>query len=227
MAAWTIPEAGRGRCGARCCRVCAADSAAAIILERLCQGQVCRRWPDGRRITRGPGWCEPGSESAEADFDYTHDPEGLGCPFGSHARRMNPRLPAKLPNAQAAGDVVHARRRPLIRRGHPYGALWSAPSDDAEPAVPDDTPRGMLGMFCCAGLEDQFEHLLGQWAERPVLGVDDRGDAKDPMMGQHDDPESRFHVPLPDRQSVDLARSARLRAHARHAVPASTPACRP
>ena len=50
--------------------------------------------------------------------------------------------------------IVPLSKRPLIRRGMPYG-----PKFDQEP----DAPRGLLGLFFCASLEDQFEHLLIEW----------------------------------------------------------------
>ena len=56
-------------------------------------------------------------------------------------------------------------------------------------------PRGLLGLFFCASLEDQFEHLLGEWANKTPMGPDHRGRAKDPLIGQHDDPHATLHLP--------------------------------
>ena len=189
------------------------------------KAKVCGRWPDGSRFSRKTGWSAPGGAAPETDFDYSEDREGLGCPFGAHTRRMNPRLarpdaqarrfagdqaqeehgdaqqdrhPDARPHSRAPEGVAHARHRPLIRRGRPYGPMWH-PDQGA-----DGVPRGLLGLFFCASLEDQFEHLLGQWAERPPLGVNDIGDAKDPLIGHHENPSSRFHIPLPGGRSVDL-----------------------
>ncbi len=168
------------------------------------KAKVCGRWPDGRRITDGPDWWGPGDHSPEADFDYAHDTEGLGCPFGAHVRRMNPRQRGRRNNGtngtngtEGSDMPVHARQRPLVRRGRPYGALWM-------PGDPRPDEAGLLGLFFCASLEDQFEHLLGQWADRPVLGLPDRGRAKDPLIGQHEDPTLPFDIPQPDRRPTRL-----------------------
>ena len=59
---------------------------------------------------------KPGEKKAPRDetprdqldsFDFSDDPDGQGCPFGSHIRRMNPR----------AERVAPFRERPLMRRG--------------------------------------------------------------------------------------------------------------
>jgi deferrochelatase/peroxidase EfeB len=115
-----------------------------------------------------------------ADFDYARDEEGFLCPFGSHARRMNPRDDG-LPHA--------ARVRPLIRRGMPYGsAFWG------KDALPYEK-RGLMGQFFCASIEDQYEHLVGQWAERVPIGSDDYGGARDPIFGAHDPEDGPFAIP--------------------------------
>lgn len=142
--------------------------------------KLCGRWPDGAPVTASqtrstlPDALPP----AQLDIaDFAGDAKGHGCPFGSHLRRMNPR-----------GDpVLPSRRRPLVRRGMPYGPPYA----DA----PEQT-RGLLGLFFCASLEDQFEHLLGHWADGVPLGSPDRGKAKDPLIGNHEDPAARFEIPM-------------------------------
>ena len=146
--------------------------------------KLCGRWPDGQLITpdgvAAPAGALPDSLLADGSrpppFSFAHDPRGEGCPFGAHIRRMNPR-----------GDGLAQRRpRPLMRRGMPYG-----PAYDIEP----EADRGLLGLFFCASLEDQFEHLLGEWANKNPMGPDNRGNAKDPLIGQHDQPASNLHLP--------------------------------
>ena len=133
---------------------------------------LCGRYPDGRPLAAKEA-------HPEADFDYANDDRGHGCPFGSHVRRMNPR-----------GDVLaHAGRpRPLLRRGMPYGPAWNE-------GEPDASQRGLLGHFFCASIEDQFEHLLGEWAERVPLGSADRGYARDPLVGAHEYGDGVFEIP--------------------------------
>ena len=146
--------------------------------------KLCGRWPDGQLITpdgmAAPAGAVPDSLLADGSrpppFSFAHDPRGEGCPFGAHIRRMNPR-----------GDgLAQRRQRPLMRRGMPYG-----PAYDLAP----EAARGLLGLFFCASLEDQFEHLLGEWANKNPMGPDNRGNAKDPLIGQHDQPASTLHLP--------------------------------
>ena len=150
-------------------------------LHGYVMSRLIGRWPDGKRSSVS----EPIKEflPADADFDYHGDPKGHGCPLGAHMRRMNPR---GTPIAQQAA-------RPVMRRGMPYGPRCTGRKDDIE--------RGLLGLFFCASIEEQFEHLLGQWADRVPLGSPDTGDAKDPLVGDnaHD---ARFVVPRPDAQPL-------------------------
>ena len=153
------------------------------------KAKFCGRWPDGRAFGGAP-WVAPGGDkNAPPDrLDFSGDPQGFGCPFGAHVRRLNPRSAG----AESADAVVHARLRVLARRGRPYGtANWEGTEDGIE--------RGLLGLFFCASLEDQFEHLLGHWADAVPLGLPDRGRAKDPLAGAHEDPAARFDIPLQDR----------------------------
>ena len=143
--------------------------------------KLCGRWPDGRLLLPD-GVAEPAAAALAnkaQDFDFSHDPAGLGCPFGAHIRRMNPRN----------DPLAQRRQRPLMRRGMPYGPAW-----DGTPASAG-IPRGLLGLFFCASLEDQFEHLLGEWANKTPMGPDALGRAKDPLIGQHDDPAATLHLP--------------------------------
>jgi deferrochelatase/peroxidase EfeB len=142
----------------------------------LVQAKLCGRFPDGRRID--PETQKP-TGTARDDFDYGADPKGEGCPFGAHIRRMNPR----------GGEIAHQlRRRPLLRRGAPYGPQW----DETEPA---GVERGLLGLFFCSSIENQFEHLLGEWADRVPMGNLDGGRAKDPLASHHEDPDAGFVLP--------------------------------
>lgn len=147
------------------------------------KSRLCGRWPDGWR-SDADNPAKP-AKAPLVDFDYENDAAGLGCPFGAHVRRMNPR-----------GTAIAQRvPRPLMRRGMPYGR--------ACPGVTDGRGRGLLGWFFCASIEEQFEHLLGQWADRVPLGSPDTGDAKDPLMGDNL-PHARFVVPRQKAHGGDL-----------------------
>ena len=82
------------------------------------------------------------------------DDEGRRCPFGAHARRLNPRGGMVL-------GVPWGRR--VVRRGMPYGPKFER--DKSEDKSP---PRGLVGLFLCADLESQFEFLQHVWANQDL-----------------------------------------------------------
>jgi hypothetical protein len=165
------------------------------------KGKLCGRYPDGRSLG------VPDHTRPATDFDYATDLEGHGCPFGSHVRRMNPRLrppddPDPAPGEEGRRDVRPAhfsRSRALLRRGMPYGPPLSSqePGDDKQ-------QRGLIGQFFCASIEDQFEHLLGEWAERVPLGSADGGGARDPLMGAHEPGDGPFEITRPGAPPLSL-----------------------
>lgn len=162
----------------------AADITPERAIEWL-KAKLCGRWPTGHGFDIDR-WSQPGQRDPTLDFDHRHDPQGFGCPFGSHVRRMNPR----------GGELAHSvRQRVLIRRGQPYGPWY-----DKEPGK----ARGLMGLFFCASLEDQFEHLVGLWGDRVPLGSPDEGDAKDPLIGQHERTAAVFEIPLPGAPALRL-----------------------
>ena len=166
----------------RAFRAYVTQSAAALGRERAwVMAKLCGRWPDGRLLLPDGVAEPPGAAQANKaqDFNFAHDPAGQGCPFGAHIRRMNPRN----------DPLAQRRRRPLMRRGMPYGPAYDGTPESA------DVPRGLLGLFFCASLEDQFEHLLGEWANKTPMGPDSLGRAKDPLIGQHDDPHASLQLP--------------------------------
>jgi deferrochelatase/peroxidase EfeB len=79
--------------------------------------------------------------------DSFDDSRGARCPIGSHIRRCRPR------SGKVAGSSGDLHR--LIRRGIPYGP----PYDPNSP--PDGIERGLLGLFLCVSLKDQFESCTG------------------------------------------------------------------
>jgi len=157
------------------------ETSAAHKMDReLIAAKMMGRCRNGTPLARGPvlpsGDMPPPSTVVDSnDFDYApsrenpfteNDHEGLRCPVGSHARRMNPR------SALVAGKP-HSRR--IIRRGLPYGPLWDG---GKEP-----TPRGLYGMFICSDLERQFEFLMQTWANGDTAASGIRG-TQDPIIGE-------------------------------------------
>lgn len=155
-----------------------AEAAQATGLDaELIRAKLCGRTAEGQPVG---STIDP-----KKDFDYAGDEDGERCPFGAHVRRMNPR----------GGELAQTRRRTLLRRGMPY----------TSPSAPDgDGSRGLLGLFFCASIEDQFEHLLGEWADRVPLGSPDPGGARDPLIGAHEPGDGAFVMPVKDAQPVVL-----------------------
>ena len=147
--------------------------------QKYLKAKLCGRWPNGARMKPEQEFepAEPTWEElqADAEFNFKDDPDGFGCPFGAHIRRTSPR-----------GDkVLPLRRRPLFRRGMPYGER--SPTEQ----------RGLIGLFFCSSIEDQFEHVMSEWVEKMPMGPPSRGNAKDPLVGNNDDRELTFHIPVP------------------------------
>ena len=144
-------------------------------IRNYLKAKLCGRTPEGE-----PAHL-PGT-APQSDFNYDSDDKGYGCPLGAHARRMNPR---------GDGLAQDARTRFLLRRGMPYGRK-------------DTQERGLMGQFFCASIEDQYEHLLGQWADRVPMGSADGGGARDPLIGAHAPGDGCFEIPRKDAQPLQI-----------------------
>jgi deferrochelatase/peroxidase EfeB len=163
------------------------------VLPEYVRAKLGGRWDDGNVVVPGQeqssrlpntAWARPADLN---NFDFSNDRDGEGCPFGAHIRRMNPRSDPLMPS----------RKRPLIRRGVPYGPPYREGEESG-------IRRGLLGLFFCASLEDQFEHLLAEWGNLNPMGPDNRGNAKDPIVGNHENPRAIFDVPMPGEESRQL-----------------------
>ena len=149
------------------------------------KAKLCGRWPNGALVKPGELSAPekgPGEQGPFEMLETKNDPAGIGCPFGAHIRRANPRN----------DPIVPPGGRTLFRRGMPYGPKFgSTPEGDA-------ASRGLMGVFFCASIEDQFEGLVAEWIEKKPMGLDNRGRAKDPLVGHHEDKGAVFEIPLPD-----------------------------
>ena len=81
----------------------------------------------------------------------------------------------------------------------PYGEAYLR--DDGQN---DGQNRGLLGLFFCASLEHQFEHLVGQWANDTPMGTNNRGNARDPLIGHNDPARHVYDIPLSDTTALAL-----------------------
>jgi len=161
-----------------------AIAAATTLDKELIAAKLCGRWRNGVPLVLSPNSPSPQPPLAPGklnDFDFTKDPQGLVCPFDSHIRRTNPRG-----EAVAGAD---SDRHPIVRRGMPYGPKYD-PRGKA-----DDIERGLLGLFVCVSLEDQFEFLMTNWINRGGFRPELPSATQDLIAGNSAVGEAAFVIP--------------------------------
>lgn len=103
------------------------------------------------------------------------DPEGLGCPPGSHVRRCNPR-DALAPNlAEGPSLLGAANNHRILRRGRKYGPKMEDKWTD------DGADRGLLFICLNADIARQFEFVQQIWLMNSDF--DTLYDEFDPLVG--------------------------------------------
>jgi len=114
--------------------------------KELLAAKLLGRWRDGTPLVLSPDRSNP-ELSNRNDFVYSTDEDGLRCPFSAHIRVTNPRDQLL---DEDVGKVPH-----VIRRGAPFGPKLEGMQDDG-------IDRGLVGMFICANLKNQF-YKLTSW----------------------------------------------------------------
>jgi deferrochelatase/peroxidase EfeB len=151
-----------------------AEALAAAMVGRTMAGAPLV--PVGERAIPGVG-PQP-DQIRRNQFTFDQDPAGVGCPFGAHVRRANPRnadypgRPGTLgrlvsalglgPNGFRDDLMSPVRFHRILRRGREYGPRLS-PSDAREPAPRDDPERGLHFACINANISRQFEFLQNAW----------------------------------------------------------------
>jgi Dyp-type peroxidase family len=133
--------------------------------RELVAAKLCGRWRDGTPLTLSPN--EPQNNPVNA-FDYTEDPDGKACPFSAHARRAHPRMDP------VAGNARNKHR--IVRSSMPYGPPYEGVQDGKE--------RGLVGLFLCANIGEQFEFIMKNWISRGFHGRLPMENT-DPLIGIH------------------------------------------
>jgi Dyp-type peroxidase family len=174
------------------------------LSEEDVAAKLCGRWRNGQPLVRVPlDPHQPLERRTADDFDYVNAPEwqppeyndydGYRCPHGAHIRRTNPRSSLVDPN--------EGHRHRLIRRGVPYGPPF-------DPANPDDgIERGLLGLFLCGQISQQFEFITRSWMGQGGFVGPLATDTKDPISGdtQNIPQEDRvFTIPRPAAEGGDV-----------------------
>ena len=128
------------------------------------------------------------------DFGFKkNDPQGYGCPLGSHVRRANPRdgLAKDIASAQTLLDAANNHR--ILRRGRKYGA---APIDRFKN---DNVERGLLFMCLNTDIARQFEFIQQRWLLNRNFAT--LFDETDPLVG----PKGQFTInEEPIRRIVEI-----------------------
>ena len=160
---------------------------AAWLAER-----VVGRDPDGRLLCPG-GYLktEPGLENAFGFFD--RDPQGYGCPRGSHVRRANPRDGLAPKASEKPTLLAAANNHRILRRGRKFGPTI------ADPLADDGKDRGLLFMCLNTDLLRQFEFVQQTWLLNPNFAT--LFDEVDPLVGPKGPLTVRQH---PLRQMVEV-----------------------
>jgi deferrochelatase/peroxidase EfeB len=134
--------------------------------------------------------------SAQNQFTYQSDPDGLRCPLGAHIRRANPRN-ADLPpgSSDLVGRLLHTlgfdnpryrddvmastRFHRLLRRGREYGPGLSP--DQAVSDGPDTGEHGIYFICIVANILRQFEFVQNAWVMSTKF--DAMTEESDPLLG--------------------------------------------
>jgi Dyp-type peroxidase family len=141
-------------------------------------------------------------------FTFDADPDGLGCPFGAHIRRANPRT-SDLPGGRQGflswalrtlglkhggprEDLLSSSRfHRIVRRGRPYGAVtrWGSTLQNEAPG----STSGIYFISLNANIARQFEFIQNAWIVNPNFnGLDGESD---PLLGTR--------VPTPGGRRTD------------------------
>ncbi|HEU0134841.1 MAG TPA: hypothetical protein VFR28_08455, partial [Allosphingosinicella sp.] len=118
--------------------------------RELLAAKIMGRWRDGTPLCLSPHSPDP--ERCEESFAFAEDLQGIACPVSSHVRVMNPR------DQELSGMSVTTGVPQIVRRGMPYGPELKGDKDDG-------VDRGILGLFVCASIREQFMRLAA-WGQR-------------------------------------------------------------
>jgi len=175
----------------------------------LVAAKMCGRWFDGTPLVVSPDKPNPNLK----DFDYTNfnylyrtdnqkgdrknDDLGQLCPYAAHIRRTNPRDDVKVKgNMKPDGTASYAETRRIMRRAGPYGP-------DYKEGEEGEVKRGLVGLFICANLNEQFVFIMDLWIKqagfRPDNDKSPNSSGCDPLFGpdKSTPPNNEFDY-LPD-----------------------------
>lgn len=157
------------------------------------------RWRDGSPLAKYPA-SPPAPAVLADDFGYADDPKGLKCPLMAHIRMVNGRdQPLTFANEARFPDGPPR----LMRRGFSYGAPLDGFEDDG-------APRGLIGVFLCARLNEQFYTVL-RWTQEASFSdffrnYPDGKLSQDSIVGNRLKPNAKTdaHIPLSKDRALTI-----------------------
>lgn len=121
------------------------------------------------------------------------DPDGHGCPLGSHVRRANPRDGQAKDLAAAQTLLDSSNNHRILRRGRKYGTTIKERDQD------DKAERGLLFICLNTDIARQFEFIQQRWLLNRNFAT--LFDEVDPLIG----PKGPFTInEAPLRRIVDI-----------------------
>jgi Dyp-type peroxidase family len=171
----------------------AQDTTAKAVTADWLAARVIGRDKNGNLLVPG-GTLPPKNHEPDNDFGFFRtDRQGLGCPFGSHVRRANPRDGLAKDDASTQTLLDAANNHRILRRGRKYGPTIS------DPLIDDGNDRGLLFMCLNTDLARQFEFVQQSWLLNHNFAT--LFDETDPLVG----PRGPFTIPnVPLRRIVEV-----------------------
>ncbi|QDG78839.1 hypothetical protein [Labrenzia sp. PHM005] len=163
--------------------------------EEWLAAKLMGRWRNGSALATHPNES-PDQADLSNDFGYANDGDGETTPLHSHIRVCNPRDQA----LSAANQSRFAAGPPrLVRRGFSYGPPLEGTEDDGQ-------DRGLIGVFACARINEQFYTVL-RWIQRTEFSdhfdTIRRGNRRQDMMfGLRDKPRAETTSYIPSTNGV-------------------------
>ena len=190
---WKSLEAGAAR-------VRAHDPGATHVTAEWLAERVIGRNRDGHLLCPAGFLAPDPFDMPENAFGFRKtDPQGVGCPPGSHVRRANPRdsLAKDLASAQTLLDAANNHR--ILRRARKYGTTLT--DRDKE----DGKERGLLFICLNTDIARQFEFVQQTWLLNKNFHT--LFDETDPLVG----PKGHFTIrEQPLRRIVEVDTFIRL-----------------
>jgi Dyp-type peroxidase family len=139
------------------------------------------RFPNGNPLATVDRADKPALEGDAAnDFLYrAKDPDGFGCPIGSHIRKSHPR---DAMDDDGELSITQTKRHRILRRGRSYGSpLDKSMQPDKMLASTNTGKRGLYFICFAANIARQFEFIQQAWDNNPKFGGLDYD--VDPIIG--------------------------------------------